>query len=154
MERIETRDILEEGESGRAPVGPLATGREAAAPWRTRVDLLDLRAHLLDRQDRALLQMHLAGGRSFNEIARWTGLSPSTVCRRIHRMIRRLSDPTYPICLGNPRQFSPQELDIIRDHFVRGLSLACVRRRHHLGHRRLRRIIDKARQTTGAPAAG
>lgn len=151
MKRIDTRDVLEEAESGRVGAGPPATGREAAA-WRRRVDLLDLRAHLLDRRDRTLFQMHLVAGRSFHEIARWTGLSPSTVCRRVHRMIRRLSDPTYPVCLGKPRQFSPQELDIIRDYFVRGLSLACVRRRHHLGHRRLRRIIAKARQTTGALA--
>jgi hypothetical protein len=153
MERVDTRDVRKEGAPGEAEVGSLATGRATAEQWRQTVDLLDLRAHLLDGQDRVLFQMHLEAGRSFHEIARWTGLSPSTVCRRVHRMIRRLSDSTYPICLGNPRHFSPEELDVIRDHFVRGLSLACVRRRHHLGHRRLRRIIAKARQMTRAPAA-
>ncbi len=146
MGRVDLRAVQEKREPRSAEVGPLATKREAAEQWRTQVDLLDRRAHLLDRQDRALLQMHLEAGLSFHEMARWTGLSPSTVCRRIHRMIHRLADPTYVICMGNARHFRPQELEMIRDHFVRGLSLACVRRRHRLGHRRLRRIIAKARR--------
>jgi hypothetical protein len=152
MAQVDPRDLRERGAPDAAEVGPSVTRRAAAEQWRETVELLDRRAHLLDRQDRTLLQMHLEAGCSFHEIARWTGLSPSTVCRRIHRMIHRLADPTYQICLGSPRRFSPQELNMIRDHFVRGLSLACVRRRHRLGYRRLRRIIAKARRTTGASA--
>lgn len=153
MTRVDPGDVRERGAPGAAEVGPLLTRRAAAEQWRETVDLLDLRAHLLDHQDRALLRMHVEAGLSFHEIARWTGLSPSTVCRRIHRMIHRLSDPTYPICLGSPRHFTRQELDMIRDHFVRGLSLRRLCRRRHLGHRRLQRIIAKARRMTGAPAA-
>ena len=145
MERVSTREVLE-GEPGGRQVTRLPTRREMAERWRGRVDLLDLRANLLDRQDRTLLQMHLEAGRNFHEIARLLGLSPSTVCRRIHRMIRRLSDPTYTVCLQNQRHFSRVELDVIRDHFVRGLSLTCLRRRHEVGHRRIRHIIVKARQ--------
>jgi predicted DNA-binding protein YlxM (UPF0122 family) len=152
MERVETRETLEERELGEAEVVCLPTRRAAAEQWRARVDLLDLRANLLTGQDRALLQMHLEAGRSFHEIARLIGLSPSTVCRRIHRMIHRLSDQTYTVCLRNQRHFSPVELDVIRDRFVRGLSLACIRRRHALGHRRIRRIVAKARQMAHALA--
>ncbi|MCL5281137.1 MAG: helix-turn-helix domain-containing protein [Planctomycetes bacterium] len=152
MERANTWEVPEEKEAGRAEREGPVTGRETAEQWRGQVDLLDLRAHLLDRQDRTLLQMYLEAGLSFHEIARWTGLSPSTVCRRIHRIIQRLSDPTYPICLRHPRYFRPKELDVIRDHFVRGLSLACLRRRRHVGHRRLRRIIVKARRMARALA--
>jgi len=152
MERVDTREVLEEGEPGGTEVAPLPTRRAAAEQWRERVDLLDLRANLLNSADRALLQMHLEAGRSFHEIARLTGLSPSTVCRRIHRMIRRLSDQTYTVCLRNQRHFSRVELDVIRDHFVRGLSLACIRRRRALGHRRVCRIIAKAHQMARAPA--
>ncbi len=152
MERFSTLEVREEQEPGRTEVPRLRTRREVAEQWRERMDLLDLRANLLDSQDRALLQMHLEAGRGFHEIARLTGLNPSTVCRRIHRMIHRLSDPTYTVCLRNQRQFSREELDVIRDHFVRGLSLACIRRRHALGHRRVRRIIAKAHQMTRMPA--
>jgi len=145
MERVSTREVLE-GEPGGREVTRLPTRREMAERWRGRVDLLDLRANLLDRQDRTLLQMHLEAGRNFHEIARLLGLSPSTVCRRIHRMIHRLSDDTYTICLQNQRHFSRLELEVIRDHFVRGFSLACIGRCHALGHRRIRGIIVRARR--------
>ena len=153
MARVDPRDVRERGAAGAAEVGPLLTRRAAAEQWRETVDLLDLRAHLLDHQDRALLRMHVEAGLSFHEIARWTGLSPSTVCRRIHRIIRRLSDPTYTVCLRHQRHFSSVELDVIRDRFVRGLSLVSVGRRHALGHRRIRRIVTKARQMARALAA-
>ncbi len=152
MEQVSTMEVLEEREPGRTEVARLPTRREAAEQWRERMDLLDLRANLLNSQDRTLLQMHLEAGRNFHEIARLTGLSPSTVCRRIHRMIHRLSDRTYTVCLRNQRHFSRVELDVIRDRFVRGLSLACIRRRHGLGHRRVRRILAKAHQMARAPA--
>jgi len=152
MEPVNTREILEEREPGETEVARLPSRREAAEQWRETVDLLELRANLLDSEDRALLRMHLEAGRNFHEMARLIGLSPSTVCRRIHRMVRRLSDPTYPACLRNQRSFSRLELDVIRDHFVRGLSLACIRRRQGLGHRRVGRIIAKARQMARAPA--
>jgi DNA-directed RNA polymerase specialized sigma subunit len=153
MERVDTWEVREERGPGQAEVAGPATRREAAEQWRARVDVLDLRANLLNRQDRALLQMHLEAGRNFHEIARWTGLSPATVCRRIHRMIHRLSDPTYTVCLRNQRHFSPVELDVIRDRFVRGLSLASIGRHHALGHRRIRRIVAKARQMARTLAA-
>jgi hypothetical protein len=148
MERVSTLEVGEEGGPGRTEIARRRTRREVAAQWRERVDLLDLRANLLDRQDRTLLQMHLEAGRNFHEIARLTGLNPSTVCRRIHRMVRRLSDPTYTVCLRNQRQFSRMELDVIRDRFVRGLSLACIRRHHALGHRHVCRILAKAHEMT------
>jgi len=153
MEPVSRREVLEEQEWGDTEVACPATRRAAAQEWRARMDLLDLRANLLNGQDRALLQMYLEAGRNFHEIARLVGRSPSTVCRRIHRMIRRLSDQTYSVCLRNQRHFSPTELEVIRDRFVRGQSLASIGRCHALGHRRLRRIVAKARQMTRALAA-
>jgi hypothetical protein len=152
MERVSLGGVVDEQEPDGTGVVHFRTRRGVAQQWRERLDLLDLRANLLDRDDRALLQMHLEAGRGFHEIARLTGLSPATVCRRIHRMVRRLSDPTYTVCLRNQRHFSRVELDVIRDHFVRGLSLACIRRRHALGHRRVRCIIAKAHQMARTPA--
>ena len=153
MERVSTREVPEEPQGRDTEAGYPAPRRAAARQWRARMDLVDLRAHLLNGQDRALLQMYLEAGRNFHEIARLVGLSPSTVCRRIHRMIRRLSDPTYTVCLRHQRHFSSVELDVIRDRFVRGLSLVSLGRRHALGHRRIRRIVTKARQMARALAA-
>jgi hypothetical protein len=110
------------------------------------VELLRARLDFLKGEDRALLKMYLDAGSSFYQLAKLAGMNRSTVSRRIHRMIRRLSDETYPVCQANPQTFDEQELAIIRDHFARGLSLNRICRDHKLGSYRARRTVEKARQ--------
>jgi hypothetical protein len=108
------------------------------------VELLRARVDLLSSENRALLRMYLDGGSSFDELARLAGMNRSTMCRRIHRMIRRLCDETYALCQGGP--FSEPELTVIRDRFVRGLSLKRICRDHKLCYYRARAIVEKARK--------
>ena len=119
---------------------------------RDTVDLLRARLDLLKGEDRALLKMYLDAGSSFYQLAKLAGMNRSTVCRRIHRMIRRLSDETYAACQRNPNMFDEQELTIIRDHFVRGLSMKRIGRDHKVGYYRARIIVEKARQCARSAA--
>jgi hypothetical protein len=120
---------------------------------RDTVELLRARLDLLKGEDRALLKMYLDAGSSFYQLARLAGMNRSTVCRRIHRMIRRLSDETYPVCQANPHVFDEQELTIIRDHFVRGLSVKRICRDHQIGLYRVRVTVEKARRFARAKEA-
>jgi len=104
------------------------------------------RAELLAGEDRALLVMHLEAGSSFRQIARLMGMSPSTVARRIHKLLDRLSDETYALCLQRRDQFTEEELAVIRNHFVRGLSVQRICRDSSLCYYRARTIIAKARR--------
>ena len=110
--------------------------REGVEIWRERLELLGV-------EDRVLLKTYWEGQSSFDEIARLLGLSRSTVCRRIHRMLRRLADETYDRCQQGP--FGEAELAVIRDHFLRGHSLRRVCRDHDLGYCRARGIVQRAR---------
>jgi hypothetical protein len=114
------------------------------------MELLRARLDLLGSEDRILLRTYLEAGSSFDEIARLTGLNRSSVCRRIHRMIRRLCDETYARCEAQGTLFPATELAVLRDHFVRGLSLKRIGRDHHLGYYRVRAIVKKARQLARA----
>jgi hypothetical protein len=49
--------------------------------------------------------------------------------------------------------FGAPELAVIRDHFVRGLSLARICRDHNLCYYRARRIVEKARRFARGMAA-
>jgi hypothetical protein len=100
---------------------------------------------LLDTEERVLLRTYWEAGSSFDAIARLTGMNRSTVCRRIHRLIRRLSDETYVLCEADRTRFPTSELAVIRDYFVRGFSLKRICRDHDLGYYRARVIIEKAR---------
>ena len=113
---------------------------------RDTMELLRTRVDLLRGDDKALLKMYLEAGSSFYQLGKLAGMNRSTVCRRIHRMIRRLSDETYPVCQANPDSFSERELAVIRDHFVRGLSVRRICREHKLAYYRVRVIVDKARR--------
>lgn len=107
---------------------------------------LRTRADLLASEDRALLMMYLEAGSGIRQIARLIGTSPSTVARRIRKLLDRLSDETYALCLQHRGQFTDEELAVIRDHFIRGLSVRRICRDSALCYYRARMIIAKARQ--------
>jgi hypothetical protein len=142
MGRLGSLEVLEGLEPAEADVARRAARRGGVERLRERLDLLE-------REDRVLLKMHLEAGSSFDEIARVAGTDRSTVCRRIHRMIRRLGDETYTRCTRDRTSFSAGELAVVRDRFVRGLSLARIGRDHHLCYYRVRAIVQKARRCAG-----
>jgi hypothetical protein len=132
---LEALERLEPGESD----GERRPARRAA------VEVLRGQLPWLDPEDRVLLKTYLEAGSSFDEIARLTGVNRSSVCRRVHRLIRRLQDETYLRCQADGVSFNPAELAVIRDHFVRGLSLKRISRDRRLGYYRVRAIVRKAR---------
>ena len=109
-------------------------------------DILRLRLPLLAQEDRALMGLYLDSGHSFRQLARLAGTSPTTVARRIHRITRRLADPTYFLCLQSRSIFSDLELAIIRDYFIRGRSYLRISRCRNLTCYRVRTIILNARE--------
>jgi len=114
---------------------------------RDTVDLLTRQADLLTGVDRTLLTTYIQAGCSFHQLGRLTGMNRSSVGRRIRKIIRRLSDPTYTLCLENRSGFSDLEMAVIRDHLIRGLSLTRICRDHKLCYYRARVIVEKARKT-------
>jgi hypothetical protein len=110
------------------------------------VETLWARLDLLGEEDKALLEIYLEANASLEALARLAGTSRSAMCRRIHRLIRRLSDPTYARCATAPGTFSPAELAVLRDHFVRGLPLTRICRNQRLVYYRARALVLKARR--------
>ncbi len=127
-------------------------GRDIALPHRRALEQRDLleilrmRADLLAGEDRTLMQMYLDSGHSFRQLARLTGSSPSTIARRIRRIAERLTDDIYFVCLRRRRRFRGRELAIVRDHFVRGLSLMHISQSRNISYYTIRRIVSKARR--------
>jgi transposase-like protein len=116
---------------------------------RDMADLLRGRARLLCGSDRALAQMYFDQGSSFRQIARLAGVTPATVGRRIRRIVRRLADETYPLCLAGHDDFTGRELVLIKDYFVRGLTMTRISREQGVPYHRVRGTIRKARKYAG-----
>ena len=131
--------------SGQVSLAEIATERDIREALRSRVALLAGR-------DRALATMYLEGGSSFAQIAQLTGLRRSSVARRIRRIMERLHDETYLTCVRQRSRFTEQELEIIRDHFVRGLSVRQIARERSLSYYRVQATTRNARQLAFAQA--
>jgi hypothetical protein len=139
MGRLSSLEVLE----GR---GPVEVDIDRIPARRDVVEVLRARLDLLGSGDRVMLKMYLDASSSFEEIARLAGMNRSSVCRRIRRMILRLCDETYVRCEADRELFGEPELAVIRDHFVRGLSLKRICRDRNLGYYRARMIVEKARR--------
>ncbi len=120
---------------------------------RETMELLRSRIDLLTGTDRTLVMMYLENGNSVRQIAELAGLQTSTVARRIHRIVERLHDETFLLCLKQRDCFSEIELAIVKDYFVLGLSARRISSNRNVSYYRARAAIRKARQLASAPCA-
>jgi len=118
------------------------------------IEVLRARAHLLAGEDRALLDMYMEHGGSFRQIGRLMGLTAGTVGRRIRKIIRRLTDDTYDVCLANRDDFNGRELAVIKDRFIRGLAERRISRNHRVTLYRVRSVLQKARRYAASVKGG
>ncbi len=99
------------------------TTLEAEKRRRDELDLLRSRLHLLNGKDKVLMTMYLENGSSFRQIARLTGVSDTSIARRINILTERLTDGEYITCLRNRDKFTRDQMTIAKDYFLVGLSM-------------------------------
>lgn len=107
------------------------------------IDLLRARADVLNRKDRALMQMYLEGGYSFGRIARLAGVNEAAIARRIHKLIHRLLDSEYITCLRNRSRFSSLERTLAKDYFIEGLSQRKIAQKRDISVYQVRKSLRK-----------
>lgn len=129
------------------------SGLDRGSAQRETMELLRSRIDLLTGTDRTLIMMYLEHGNSVRQIAELAGLQTSTVARRIHRIVERLHDETFLLCLKQRDSFSDLELAIVKDYFVLGLSASRISSNRNVSYYRARAAIRKARQLASGPYA-
>lgn len=122
--------------------------RDRRIEGRNIAEMLRVRTVLLAEKERALMRMYLESGQSIRRIACLAGTSPTTTSRRIRRIAGRLMDNTYLTCVARRSEFDTFELAVIRDHFVRGLSMVAISEKYDITYYRIRAIVHKARRHT------
>lgn len=136
MGRVSSLETLERREAVAGDSERRETRRAGTELWREKLDWLGL-------EERVLLKTYLEAQSSFDELARLRAVNRSSMCRRVHRLLRRLTDETFDRCVGGP--FSPWELTILRDHLVCGRPLGRVAREQHVSYYRVRVVVARAR---------
>ena len=119
---------------------------EAKNECRKRIDLLRSRVSLLSGKDKLLMTMYLENGNTFYQMAKLLGVNEVTVARRIHKIVNRLIDGEYIVCLRNRDKFTGREMDIAKAHFLMGLSIRKIAVKHHTSTYRIRGTLKKVQE--------
>ena len=107
------------------------------------LDLLLVRMELLAPADRILLEMRFEHNMSFQKIATFTGIGPTTVTYRIRRMVRRLLSDDYITILRAKDNFTQQELEISYDYFILGLGYRAIAAKRKISRSTVRRSANR-----------
>jgi len=119
---------------------------EVKNDYRKRIDLLRSRVSLLSGKDKLLMTMYLENGNTFYQMAKLIGVNEVTVARRIHKIIDRLIDSEYIICLRNRDKFTGREMYIAKAYFLMGLSIREIAAKHHISIYRIRGTLKKVQE--------
>ena len=103
---------------------------EAKGRPRETIELLRNRINLLEGLEKVLMKMYLENGNSVRQMARLTGVSETTMARRIRKMTERLMDGQYVKCLRRRSEFTKTELAIAKDYFLMGISIRRIAANH------------------------
>ena len=110
---------------------------------REKIELLRMRADLLEGTNRVLMTMYLENGNTFRQMAKLMGVSESTVERQIYKLTKRLIEGEYITCVRNQHMFSKAEMAIAKDYFLNDLSMRNIARKRWLSFYTIHRIITK-----------
>jgi predicted DNA-binding protein YlxM (UPF0122 family) len=110
---------------------------------RAQIDLLRSRLHLLDKDDRLLMTVYLENGNNTRQISRLTGLSRTSIARRINILTTRLLSGGFITCLRNRRKFNKHQMAIARDYFLTGLSVKKIASKRRCSRYRVTETIKK-----------
>jgi len=117
---------------------------QAKDRYRDRLDLLHCRLDMLNGKDKVLMTMYLKNGNSFRQMAFLSGISETSIARRIHKLTERLIDSEYITCLRNRNKFTAHQLAIANDYYMRGLSMKKIaakrRSTYYSIHKTLKKI--------------
>ncbi|MCD4830781.1 MAG: hypothetical protein K8R02_03110 [Anaerohalosphaeraceae bacterium] len=90
---------------------------------RKRLEAFSSRIPYLPKHEYQLIRIFLSGC-TFSQIAVMANVLPATVARRIAKIVSRLSGTNYMCALRFNKEFNFEQMDILRAHFVEGLSVA------------------------------
>ena len=113
---------------------------------RDKVELLRLRARLLDAKDRLLIEMYLDNGASIRQLAALTGMTETRLARRINNLIKRLGSSQYIRCLRQADKIETFEMDLAKRYFLWGLSMRQIARDKGCSYHSVRKTISKIKE--------
>lgn len=112
------------------------------------IEKLRHRSEWLNSKDKAMMQMIFEKGSTFDQIARLTGQSPSTVNRRFHGLLQKLTAKEFTALLRGRHKVDSTDIRIVRDYYIQGLPQQAIARKLSISLYRIRKILRLVRSIT------
>jgi DNA invertase Pin-like site-specific DNA recombinase len=117
------------------------------------IEKLRLRSELLNRKDKALIQMIFEKGSTFDQIARLTGQNPSTISRRFHHLLQKLIAKEFVSLLRGRCGSNGTDIRIVQGYYLQNLSQKAIARKLNISLYRVRNILRAVRSIAYADDA-
>lgn len=114
---------------------------------RKHLNIIRSRFFLLEERDRMIMSMYLDKGFSYRQIALLLHTSPSSVLKRIRKIIFELTRGIFISCMEQKKIFTPSEMAIAKDYFIGGLSIKQIAKNKKTSFYRIRELLKEIRQT-------
>ena len=109
------------------------------------IEMFRLCSRWLSRKDQVFLRMVLDNGSTFEQIARLTGESPSTVSRRFQRLLEKLIHRRLLRMLKAQTELDSRTVRVLQEYYIKGQSQQAIAARFNISVYRIRRILQTAR---------
>lgn len=110
------------------------------------VETVYLRSNWLEGRDRFLVDLVYRRGVPISQLAHLMQIRPNSLRRRLRTLVKRLHNPEYLFCLANREKFSAREREILRRHFVQGLTILQTARRCECSRHMVYRTLEKVKE--------
>ena len=116
----------------------------------TKNELLNLfeksagRIDLLAEREKALVRLFM-NSQKFRIMAKSAAISEATIARRLKKIARLISSDDFITALTKTNDLSTEEMEIIKGHFVKGLSIKTIGKNTGLSRYKIKKIIIQMR---------
>ncbi|MGH7215212.1 MAG: hypothetical protein ACREIT_10660 [Tepidisphaeraceae bacterium] len=104
-----------------------------------------LRAQLLEREDRLLVDLAVRGRRSHYQIARLIGIDRGNVTRRLRRLSIRLHDPLVVALIDQDCPLRAELRLLALEHYLGGKTIRHLADRHEMTLNEVKRALEYVR---------
>jgi DNA-directed RNA polymerase specialized sigma subunit len=112
------------------------------------IEIIRRRIGILNGKDKELMSLYYIDGLSFHRIASLLGINRISVSRRIRRITCRIMAGQYIRCLRYKQSFNPIQIQIAREHYIRGKTMRQIAQNLGISFHDVRKTIEKIEAIT------
>ncbi len=109
------------------------------------LEIHSARIDMLSRKQAVLVKLFLSI-KNYRTIAKMAGINEATVARRLKKIATHISSDHFLAALSQDDSLSAEEIEIIKDRFVNGLSVKRISQNTGLSRYRITKTIKQVRK--------